>query len=195
MKDKVRNIILSAVAALMAVAAPEAEAELSGDVVSLAERAQAGDALAQNELGLHYATMRDYAEAARWFRAAAEQGDVNAAWNLGNCYYNGNGVEQNPAEAVRLWTIVAEQGDAAAQVTVAECYRDGDGVAVDYAAMAGWYAKAAEQGDAYAQTELGRCYLEGRGVARDREKAAEWYGRAAAAGYEPAVEALRELAQ
>ncbi len=104
-------------------------------------------------------------------------------------------MEQNPAEAVRLWTIVAEQGDAAAQVIVAECYRDGDGVAVDYAAMVGWYAKAAEQGDAYSQTELGRCYLEGRGVARDREKAAEWYGRAAAAGYEPAVEALRELAQ
>ena len=38
---------------------------------------------------------QDYAEALRWYRKAAEQGDVQAQYNLGLMYYNGQGVRQN----------------------------------------------------------------------------------------------------
>jgi len=38
---------------------------------------------------------QDYAEAVRWFRKAAEQGDAQAQFNLGLMYVNGKGVRQN----------------------------------------------------------------------------------------------------
>ena len=45
---------------------------------------------------------QDHAEAARWFRKAAEQGHASAQYNLGIMHANGEGVPQDHAEAVRL---------------------------------------------------------------------------------------------
>ena len=53
---------------------------------------------------------QDYAEAAKWYRLAAEQGHLKAANNLGSLYYAGDGVLQNYAEAAKLWHIAAKQG-------------------------------------------------------------------------------------
>ena len=39
---------------------------------------------------------QDYAEAVRWFRKAAEQGDADAQFNLGRMYYEGQGVKGWP---------------------------------------------------------------------------------------------------
>jgi len=58
---------------------------------------------------------RDHAEAARWYRKAAEQGDAGAQYNLGVMYKNGQGVKQDHAEAVRWLRKAAEQGHANAQ--------------------------------------------------------------------------------
>jgi TPR repeat protein len=48
----------------------------------------------------------------KWFRKAAEQGHAPAQYNLGVCYYYGNGVPQNYREAVRWIRKAAEQGHA-----------------------------------------------------------------------------------
>ena len=53
---------------------------------------------------------QDYAEAVRWYRKAADQGDADAQFCLGVMYYNGNGVKQDYAEAVRWYFKAAEQG-------------------------------------------------------------------------------------
>ena len=53
---------------------------------------------------------QDYAEAAKWYRLAAEQGHLKATNDLGNMYYAGDGVFQNYAEAAKLWHIAAKQG-------------------------------------------------------------------------------------
>ena len=55
---------------------------------------------------------QDYAEAVKWYRLAAEQGDANAQYNLGLMYDNGQGVPQDYAEAVKWYRLAAEQGDA-----------------------------------------------------------------------------------
>jgi len=56
-------------------------------------RAEAGEAIAQYNLGVLYAVGRgvpqDDAEAVRWYRLAAEQGDADAQNNLGFMYANG----------------------------------------------------------------------------------------------------------
>ena len=70
-----------------------------------APRARAGDTEAQFRLALRYAqgdgVAPDAAQAARWFRRAAEQGHPEAAASLGVLYSEGLGVAADPAESVR----------------------------------------------------------------------------------------------
>ena len=42
---------------------------------------------------------QNYAEAVKWYRLAADQGDARAQFNLGFMYGTGQGVPQNYAEA------------------------------------------------------------------------------------------------
>jgi TPR repeat protein len=58
---------------------------------------------------------RDYAEAMRWLRQAADQGNALAQVKIGQFYSHGRGVAQNYDEAMRWYRIAADQGDAAAQ--------------------------------------------------------------------------------
>jgi TPR repeat protein len=55
---------------------------------------------------------QDDAEAARWYRLAAEQGHAGAQFNLGIMFANGRGVGQDDAEAARWYRLAAEQGHA-----------------------------------------------------------------------------------
>ncbi len=45
--------------------------------------------------------LKDEAEAVRWFRLAAEQGDALAQSNLGAMYANGRGVLKDPVQHCR----------------------------------------------------------------------------------------------
>ena len=55
-------------------------------------------------------------------RALADQGDVDAQFNLGVMYDNGEGVPQDYAEAVRWYRLAAEQGNASAQFNLGSMY-------------------------------------------------------------------------
>ena len=66
-----------------------------------------------------------YAEAAAWWRKAAEQDNAPAQLNLGVMYQNGVGVTQDYVQAVQWYRKSAEQGDATAQLTLGEAYQDG----------------------------------------------------------------------
>jgi uncharacterized protein len=62
---------------------------------------------------------KDYAEAVRWYRKAAEQGNAFAQQSLGKLYEAGEGVEQDSAEAYKWYNIASAHGDQ-----VAVIYRD-----------------------------------------------------------------------
>ena len=94
---------------------------------------------------------KDYPEALRWYRKAAEQGDARAQYNLGNMYRNGRGVKQDNHEAMRWYRKAAEQGEALAQSNLGVMYAEGRGVKRDDREAVRWYRKAAEQGHASAQ--------------------------------------------
>jgi hypothetical protein len=66
--------------------------------------------------------VQDYAEAARWYRLAAEQRHADAQYNLGNKYRNGKGVAPDYAEGERLYQLAAEQGYASAQFNLGYMY-------------------------------------------------------------------------
>ncbi len=122
---------------------------------------------------------RDYAEAARRFRDAAEQGYLRAQFRLGAMYANGRGVSQDYAEALKWYRKAAERGHVYAQANLGYMYARGRGVPRSSAEAARWYRKAARQGYAWAQRNLGLMYYSGRGVPRDYVRAHLWFNLAA----------------
>ncbi len=96
--------------------------------------------------GLTPTTPKDYAEAVKWWRKAAEQGHALAQSALGDMYCIGEGVPENYAEAVKWYRKAAEQGDAVGQYNLGMMYSLGSGVQKDMAQATKWIRKAAEQG-------------------------------------------------
>ena len=74
----------------------------------------------------------DYAEAVKWYRLSAAQGDASAQFSLGAMYGNGQGVTQDYAEAMKWVRLAAAQGDAGAQYNLGNRYFSGQGVTQDY---------------------------------------------------------------
>lgn len=102
-----------------------------------AQMAEKGDAEFKNE---------NYAEAARWYRKAAEQGDPSAQCSLGFMYYSGfYGLDRDYAEADKWARKAAEQGYADAQCLLGNMYSACDGINPDYDQAVTWLIKAAEQ--------------------------------------------------
>ena len=87
---------------------------------------------------------QDYAEAVKWYRKAANQGDAAAQLNLGNCYYKGQGVRQDYAEAVKLYREAANQGRKEAIDVLIHCYENGIGVEQDVQQAQVWRQKKEE---------------------------------------------------
>lgn len=121
----------------------------------------------------------DYATALAEFKAAADQGDAVAQYNLGLMYYNGQGVPRDDQLAAAWFRKAADQGHAVAQYNLGLMYAIGQGVPQDYKQAAAWYRKAADQGDAAAQSSLGDMYWGGEGVPQDYRQAVAWFRKAA----------------
>jgi|HubBroStandDraft_6_1064221.scaffolds.fasta_scaffold05695_6 TPR repeat protein len=126
---------------------------------------------------------KDYKEAMRWYRTAADQGSAPAQFSVGAMYNFGYGVKLDYAEALRWYRKSAEQGYTAAFVNLGSMYTQGQGVPPDYAEGLQWFLKAADQGFVDAQNVAGSFYEEGRGVQRDYVEAMRWYQKAAAQDY------------
>ena len=84
-------------------------------------------------------------------RRQAEQGDAIAQFNLGNMYFNGEGVPQDAPDAVRWYRLAAEQGHASAQFNLGVRYYEGLGVLRDSVLGHMWLNIASANG-----TEAGR---------------------------------------
>lgn len=123
----------------------------------------------------------------------ANQGDADAQFFFGWCYYFGCGLPYDLSKAIEWYTKAAEQGNANAQTRLGFCYEEGEGVPKSYTEAVKWFRKAAGQGDAYAQCFLGSCYYYGEAVGKSYTQAAKWYRKAAVQGYAVAQCYLGEL--
>lgn len=146
--------------------------------------AKVGDVDAQYEVGLAYETGKsvpvDEAEAARWFRQAALQGNVEAQYHLARLVSRGaKGLKQDYPTALKLYQDAAAKGHAQAMDALGQAYQQGRGTEVDLTKAAEWYQKSADLKLADAQNNLGMLYLEGKGVSRDLNKAFSLFQAAA----------------
>lgn len=143
------------------------------------------------------------ADAIRWFRRAAAQGNGAAAYFVSIGYAEGRGVPRDPTTADSWLKRAAALGDATAEYFVGLGYTNGrertgtggDGLAVprNDAMAARWYGRAADQGNAPGQYMLGLSYALGLGLPKDAEAAYKWLWLAAKAKYGPAEGALAIL--
>jgi len=136
---------------------------------------------------------QDHAQAARWFRAAAEQNHPEAQYNLAIMFARGEGVRPNQAEAYVLADRAARRGfqpaEAAREAIAKPFAPAGRAVFVEIAEQ---YERAAA-GDAAAQTSLGHAYETGDPYEKNAALAAAWYQKAAERGQAAAQFHLGEL--
>jgi TPR repeat protein len=129
---------------------------------------------------------KDYAEAMRWFRLAAERGNARAQTYVGYFYDKGLGVPRDYNEAMRWYREAADLGNAPAQKNIGNFYEHGTGVTQNYGEAMRWFRLAADQGNAAAQTNIGYLYQNGLGVPQNYLEAMQWFRKAANQGEDTA---------
>ena len=137
------------------------------------------------------------AEAVKWYRLAAEQGDPVAQNNLAALVLN-----ENPEEAMKWYFAAAKQGFPFAQDVLGDIYSGDLSVPGDVAEKfrddaeaVKWYKKAAAHGSPIARHRLGEMYAIGQGVAKDEAQAVQWYRQVADKDYGTSQEVLAEAYQ
>ena len=86
-------------------------------------------------------------EAAKWYRAAAEQGNAKAQYNLGKMYQSGRGVRRDPQTAIHWFCIAVGNGDPRAMNALGIAHAHGEGdVPNDMARAYFWFSLAVRHG-------------------------------------------------
>jgi TPR repeat protein len=86
---------------------------------------------------------RDYKEALKWFRSAADRGNAAAPFYLGIMFAEGEGVPQNHAEAAKWFRLAADRGNPEARYNLGLAYATGIGVSPDDVSAHMWLNLAA----------------------------------------------------
>lgn len=138
---------------------------------------------------------RNCKEAFRYFRLAADQGNEDAQFRVGECLDNGEGVAKDCAEALRYYRLSGNQGHVRALCAQGRLLEQGDiGVSQDYAEAAHAYNLAAEAGDEESMCALGEILEKGLGgVKQDRNEAIRLYKMCKGEFEYFALKALRQL--
>jgi uncharacterized protein len=147
--------------------------------------AKVGDEDAQMAVARHYETgnkvKRSRLEAAKWYRLAMEQGNVEAQVRLARLVHQGgDGLKQDFIMAAQLYREAAELGNAEAQNWLGYCFQHGIGVEANDQSAFEWYHQSADAGFAAAQNNLGLMYLTGGGTERSLLRAFDYFEKAAA---------------
>lgn len=135
----------------------------------------------------------DYGTARAEWEQAAEAGNLDALFNLGQLYRLGKGVARDLDRAVDYYRRAAEAGHVAAQGNLGTLYYFTLPGAPHVADAFTWWEKAAAEGDARSQYLLGVLYFNGSHVARNYARAYGWTLLAARAGLEEAIAAEKTM--
>ena len=110
------------------------------------------------QLGKKAYSEKNYTEALSSWKKAAEKGNMAAMRDIGNLYYDGNGVEKNETEAVNWYKKAADKGNDSAMNLLGISYYYGDGVIKNNIEALYWYKKSAERGNHLAMNSVGKMY-------------------------------------
>ncbi len=118
------------------------------DAFMMMEKANAGDPVAEHDLGLHYLLGKDFsldtAKAAYWIGKAAAQNFLPAVYNYGLCLNNGWGVPWNPFEGFLRFGYAARHGLIEAEYIYGLLYTDNLIIPRNYDTAYKWIKMAAD---------------------------------------------------
>ncbi len=146
-------------------------------------------------LGWKNALQQDHEEAVRWYKEAAVQGNIEAKYNLGVLYEQGQGVPIDFERARKWFLSAARDGHVDAQYNVANMYSKGAGGPKNQNAAAKWYLRAAEQDEPNSQYNIANRYTLELGMTQNFVEAYKWYVIAERNGIEDARENRITLAK
>jgi uncharacterized protein len=172
------------------------------EISELRAKAEAGDPIAQFQLGRAYETgkgiRQDNSQAVLWYRKAADQRNAAAENSLGSMYRLGQGVGKDKEEAVRWYQKSAKLGSPEAMFNLGTSYYNGDGVPEDPVLAYAWFLLSQQAGNPAADdavrrsdAEIGRVshadallrigdmYEKGVDLPQSYEKATDWYRKGA----------------
>lgn len=156
--------------------------------------ANAGDPLAQNEIGYFYqvgiGVPKDLQRAALWYQRSADGGFLKARVNLGIAYFWGIGVRQDTQLGYKLIHDAADKNCGLADAYLGEIYNFGLSVPVDRRTARDWYARGARFNDSLAQFRLAAMLMEGNPPRQDLLKAAKLLRQSIRGGYVAAQHSL-----
>ena len=159
---------------------------------SLLRDADGGDARSQYMLGDWFCchkTNPDYKkEGAIWLSKAANQGDLDAQYQLAQCYETGYGINKDETIASVLYQKAAKQGHVKAQRSYLMLKYRTDVYDDVYNIVLGNNLRlmvSADEGDRESQYSLGRIFYPGRNI-REEIAAALWLEKAAKQGHKDA---------
>ena len=130
-------------------------------LISFASSAQKTSAY---DKGMQYFNNKDYANALKWFKKAAKNGDAKAFNQMGIIYMDGLEVPKDYDKAWECFRKAESGGSVAAITNQGLMYKNGLGVTQNYAKALELFQKS---GTAYAMNEIGKMYEEGLGVAKN----------------------------
>ena len=151
--------------------------------------ADSGDGNAMMKLAQSYDSgtsifKSDHSSAYRWYLKAADGGDPQAQYKVGEMLVLGDGVAENAPLACSYFLKSAENNNPQAQFMVAEMYRIGKGVEKDGKKANQWYKRGAELGNSDCQFAWSKRLEKGDGMFFSDKKAAfEWLYKAASSGH------------
>ncbi len=114
-----------------------------------------------------YSCEKDIIKSAELYNYAANKGNMEAAYWLGNIYKN---YIKNESESMKWYTVAAENGYVEAQKTLAMHYY----YSSDQEKAFRLYKMAAEQGDFDSALKLGEMYYDGVGTEKNYREAVKW---------------------
>jgi TPR repeat protein len=116
----------------------------------LQEKALQGDAQAAFELGEMHASgvglPQNNSEAVRWYRIAAEKGNIKAQSLIGTAYHRGMGLAVDDVQATQWLNKAADQMDPLAQFQLGDGFESGWVGQKDNAEAYKWYLLSGSQG-------------------------------------------------
>ena len=143
--------------------------------------AKKGNARAQFALGRMHANgegvVKDFKEAEKWYRRAAQHDDPSAQRELGLFLLHGQGVERNADEGIQWYSKAAKTYPSIA-LELGDLFAEGKLVTANHKEAMKWYRKAADKNLAEGARAIGDLYAAGKGIPKDAKLAVSWYRKA-----------------
>lgn len=152
------------------------------EAVLIYQEAMNGVTDAQLEIGKFYKSIDHDDWAFVWYETAANAGNIDAIYWLGNFYYDGTVVEENFKKTFECYKKAAIEGHADAMNNYADMYFRGEYVEKDDKRAYELFSIAAKRGVAESMYTLGYMYENGVGTEKDLVTSNYWFTQSALAG-------------